>query len=273
MQSHVCLYTSSIGTRSPLDHIRAIMNRNGVDPVRDSVVKGSVRDAIAQDPYRTGGAHTIAETARLAGTSYQNVRRWVTGYESPGHRMEPVFGAQSQHARDHEPLMVSFLQLLEIVVAAKFRGVGSERTPVSLERIRQAHSYARSQLGLEYPFAHLRLRQEGGHILHDFDEQEPGRGSLVLSAGGQWVLPDVVLEEFDEIDFDGNYAEKWFPFGRSVSIVLNPRIAGGGLTFDETGVTVHTIHGRFKAGETIAHLARNYSLKPSAIERALQYAA
>ena len=51
----------------------------------------------------------------------------------------------------------------------------------------------------------------------------------------EWALPGVVLEEFDEMDFDGDYADKWFPFGRGVPIVLNPRIAGGGLTFDDTG--------------------------------------
>jgi uncharacterized protein (DUF433 family) len=248
--------------------MRALYSGSREKAMADQKARGE-----ALDPYRTGRAYTITEAARLADTSYQNVRRWVKGYSRPGHHMEPVFGDKSFLERSDEPLMISFLDLLEIVVAARFRKADTGRKPVSLERIRLAHDYAEKQLGVRYPFAHLRLRQEGGHILHEFDEASPGRGLLVLSSGGQWVLPDVVLEEYDDIDFDGDYAEKWYPFGRRIPIVVNPRIAAGALTFDGTGVTVETVHGRFKAGATIDHLARDYSLNPSAVERALQYAA
>jgi len=147
-----------------------------------------------------------------------------------------------------------------------------QKRPVPLERVRRAHAYARVYLGLPYPFASLKLRQEGGHILHDFVEAEPGEGTLVLSLGGQWVLPKGVQAELEDVEY-GEWATEWFPFGRHVPIVVNPRIAAGSPTNYGTAVTVHTIRQRFEAGERIDFLAQDYDIRPSDVEEALRHTA
>jgi hypothetical protein len=75
------------------------------------------------DLFRTGKAYNVVQAAKLAGTTPATVRRWLAGYEVPGHQMEPVFGGRRLPAGE-APWFVSFLQLVEIVVVARFRRGG-----------------------------------------------------------------------------------------------------------------------------------------------------
>jgi uncharacterized protein (DUF433 family) len=226
--------------------------------------------AYPRDLFRTGKAYTITEAARLAGTNYQNVRRWLLGYEAPGHRKEPVFG---EKPTGRERPMLSFLELVEVAVAAEFRRPNGEKSPVPLDRIRRAHAYARRELGLPYPFASLPIRSEGGHILHDFVVQEPGPGTLVLSLNGQWTLPIPVQAELENVTFGDEWATEWHPFGRQVPIVVNPRIAAGSPVIAGSGVTIRTVRDRFDAGDDIDYLAADYNITPHDIQQAIRHAA
>lgn len=226
--------------------------------------------AYPRDLFRTGKAYTITEAARLAGTSYQNVRRWLLGYEAPGHRMEPVFGKKSTGP---ERPMFSFLELVEVAIAAEFRRPNGSGAPVPLERIRRAHAYARREMGVPYPFASLPLRRDGGHILHDFVMHEPGPGTLVLSLNGQWMLPIPVQAELENLTFGDEWATEWRPFGRQVPIVVNPRIAGGSPVVAGTGVTIRTIRDRFEAGDDIEYLATDYDISERDVQQAIRHAA
>lgn len=226
------------------------------------------------DAFRTGKAYTISEAAKLAHTSYQNARRWLVGYEVPGHRMKPVFGDRPLQQTAPQPLMVSFIELIEIVMAARFRAGTDGQPPVPLERVRNAHQYARERLKVPYPFASLDLKTSGGHILHEFDEAYPGPRLIAISARGQITLPGLVQNEICNLDYDATQlADKWHPLGRIVPIVINPMVGAGRPTIEGTGVTVRTIEERFRAGDTVAYLAEDYDIAPEAIEYALHFAA
>ena len=226
------------------------------------------------DPFRTGKAYSAAQAARLAGTTPATARRWLLGYEAPGHQMAPVFGV-GRATIEEGPLVVSFLDLVEIAVVARFRSAQSRRGQVTLERLRHAHRYAREQLGFPYPFATLSLSEFGGHILHQFDTLYPGPGILALDTGGQWALPGVVQDEMVRLDFGSAdpFAIRWFPRGRSVPIVVDPHIAAGRPTILESGVTLETISRRWHGGESIEALAQDYDLVPRVVEEVLKYAA
>jgi hypothetical protein len=161
-------------------------HKTGGEP-RDGAKVGR---AASIDRFRSGKSYTVAQAARLAETSPATVRRWLKGYHAPHHHMEPVFGAKDQDAT-----RLSFLELVELIVASRFRRRTDTRPGISLERIRNAHSYAREQWGLPYPFASLRLLHDGVHILREFDTKEAGGPTLLaLDAGGQWTLPGAVIE-------------------------------------------------------------------------------
>ncbi|MCL4369639.1 MAG: DUF433 domain-containing protein [Chloroflexi bacterium] len=228
----------------------------------------------ALDTFRTGKAYTAARAARLAGTTAATVRRWLFGYEAPGHQMAPVFGAGRATGEDG-PLVVSFLELVEIAVVARFRSAESRHGRVSLERLRRAHNFARERLGLPYPFATLNLFEFGGHLLHEFDTQYPGPGILALDLQGQWALPGLVRDEMAHLDFGARdpFAVRWFPKGRNVPIVIDPHIAAGRPTILDSGVTLETLSRRWHGGESIKDLVLDYELVPRVVEEALKYVA
>jgi uncharacterized protein (DUF433 family) len=220
------------------------------------------------DPFRQGKAYTVRQAAQLAGVPPATVRRWLEGYDETEHQTVPVF--DKGRADDDTPV-VSFLQLIEIVVVARFRRDGR---PIQLDRLRRAHGFVREQLQLPYPFASLSLREFGGVVLHEFDVTHPDGPTLAVDVGGRWAIPGLVTQALDQMDFSeaDRLAERWFPAGRSAPIVLDPRVGGGRLTVLGSGVTVDTIHRRFLAGESIEYLADDYDLDETTIQEAIRYA-
>jgi uncharacterized protein (DUF433 family) len=187
--------------------------------------------------------------------------------------MEPVFGPVQSPTNDG-PLTISFLQLMEIVVVAKFRLRAPGRTSVKLQRIRDAHEFARSFWAIPYPFASLKLREFGGHVLHEYDRSNPNGPMLALDLGGQWVLPGAVRSELDLFDYNAEdqFAMRWYPAGRDVPIVLDPRIGAGRPVILGSGVSVRIIRRRFDAGADIEELADDFELQASDIQQAIRYA-
>jgi uncharacterized protein (DUF433 family) len=221
------------------------------------------------DVFRTGKSYNVAQAARLAGTTPVTVHRWLVGYEIPGHQMAPVFGGPRAPLGE-APWTVSFLELAEIVVVARFRRGGPGHTPVPLERLRLAHTYARKRFRLPYPFASMELRESGGHVLHDFDVSRPNGAALTLDIGGQWVLPGMVRTELQHFEYRDGFASRWFPAGHEVPIVVDPHIAAGRPTIAGTAVTVDTIRRRFAARQSIQFIAEDFQIDPDVVERALQ---
>ncbi len=224
------------------------------------------------DPFRTGKTYSIGQAAPLARTTPATVRRWLVGDDAPVHQMAPVFGERSATDRDG-PLEVSFLELVEIVVASRLRHGSGSRRPVKLEYVRAAHQFAREQFGLPYPFASLKLREFGGHVLHEFDVRHPGSAALALDLHGHWVLPGAVQATVEQFDFLDDFVVRWFPFGRNAHIAIDPRIGGGRPTVAGTGVTIETLRSRWEAGETMSELADDLELDVAEIETALRYTA
>ena len=54
--------------------------------------------------------------------------------------------------------------------------------------------------------------------------------------------------EGKEIEYELDLAAQWYPAGKSLPIVVDPRISSGVPTIKGRGVTIQVIHKRFKAG-------------------------
>jgi uncharacterized protein (DUF433 family) len=221
------------------------------------------------DPFRTGKAYSVLQAARLAGTTTATVRRWLAVYELPQPQMAPVFG-ESRLPSGEAAWSVSFLQLVEIVIVARFRQGTTGHSPVTLERLRRAHAFARLEFRSDYPFASRRLRDFGGHILHDFHAYAPGEAAIVLDLDGHGVLPGAVRAELVHFEYADELVSRWYPAGKNGPIVVDPRIAAGRPTVVGSGVTVDTIRKRFGAGQSIAFIAQDFALPPAVVERVLQ---
>ncbi len=212
------------------------------------------------DKWRTQPMYGFGEAARLAGVSTSTVRNWFLGNAA---RQTPPLFAEGPA----DGAMVSYLQLMETVVAARFRN--SDRVPY--RNVHAAYRNAREILGVEFPFAHLRLEPLGGHIIARLEGEEIGQSHQALDLPPQRSLPGFILEVIHQIDYEGEFAARWFPAGKECPIVIDPRVSSGIPTIDGRGVSVDAILRRWRAGLKIEFIARDLALEADDVETVLQY--
>lgn len=215
--------------------------------------------------WRTRPVYTIPQASKLAGVSPITVRRWLYGVDTPSTKMRPVFGNKAKLKEN--TVEVSFLQLAEIVVVGRFR-----QRNVKLDSLRQAHFYACKTLNLEYPFAWLHLKTDGVHVFSNFEKNHPDASLLALDKKGQLTLPGNVIQALELFDYEEEFASRWYPVGRNVPIVIDPRYGAGRPTIPNRRLPIASIYGRWKSGEHINLIALDYSLRRDLVETTLQYA-
>jgi uncharacterized protein (DUF433 family) len=216
--------------------------------------------------WRTEPLYSIPEAARLAHVSPNTVRRWLYGYVPNSRAPEatpPLFGESPDSP------FVSFLQLIEIVLASDFRKVSH----VKLDIVRRAYGTAKESWGVQYPFAHLNLESLGGHIIRWMkSEDKTAPSAQAVDEPEQWALPGLVLEEIHKLDYEEQLAARWYPVGKEVPIVVDPLLSSGLPTIPSRGVTVGAIYRRWKDDQPISFIADDLQVDATLIERVLQYA-
>ena len=222
--------------------------------------------------YRTQPMYTFSEAAHLADVSAGTVRNWLLGYTRPEMLNAPTGRVIRQREVDplfntmpHDTIMVSFLQPAEVVVSARFR----KAEHVQFATVKQAYQNARREYGLDYPFAHLDLEALGGHIVERLRESH----ARALDDTAQWTLPNLVGELVQQLDYDHQLASRWYPAGKAVPIVVDPRISAGVPTIKGRGITVGMLQWRWKQEhQTIDFIAEDFDLSREHVEQVLQYA-
>lgn len=218
------------------------------------------------EAIRTRPTYTMAQAARLANTKPHNVRNWLYGSKTEGHSMEPVLGARAKAPDLHR---VSFLDLAELIVVARYRGGSGAKMPI--RRLRAAHEYACERMGIAYPFASGRFKVAGGHIIHEFDESHPG-DAIAIDINGQHVLPMEFNDALELFEFDDSTQElacRWYPAGRSVPIVIEPGFGGGWPVIAGRNVRASVLVARWKSGMTIDEIADDFELPSDVVEKAI----
>jgi uncharacterized protein (DUF433 family) len=219
----------------------------------------------ALDGWRTESMYSYSEAAHLANVSTSTVKNWLFGYTVKGRDVPPLFPSS-------DAAMVSFLQMIEIMVAGRFRKSALGGKSVPFRAVRDAYVNARESWGIEYPFAHMRLEALGGQIVHFLKEGGSSASYQALDSPRQWTLPGLLRREtIDKIEYDHDLAARWFPIGKTVPIVVDPRLSTGLPVIEGRGVTVQAIRNRFKAGLRIDFIARDFEMEPDLVETALQY--
>ena len=105
----------------------------------------------ADIPSLGRGIYRIADVARYTRIPYSTVRSW---FKSSG-------VLQSDYVEIDGVFSVSFLDMIDAVMAQKFRELG-----VSMPTVRKAYSALKEQLASEHPFCHEKLFTDGKRIFH-----------------------------------------------------------------------------------------------------------
>ena len=214
--------------------------------------------------WRTDPMYTFSEAAHLANVSASTARNWIFGYSSGNRESMPLLTALANQGP-----MVSFLQLIEIVVAGRLRNV--ERA--KYHTVYEAHENARRIFGYEYPFAHIEVESIAGHIVGWLRGSAPTGSVQSLDLPSQWTLPGNFLGIREELDYERQLAARWYPVGKAIPIVVDPLFSSGVPTIAGRGVTVGAIHKRFTEGRLpIDFIAQDYEIDRSLVEDAIRFA-
>jgi uncharacterized protein (DUF433 family) len=201
-------------------------------------------------------AYSVVESARYAGTSPQVVARW--------HYYKGKVGPALPGKEKRTPL--SYLQLIEVAF------VSTMRKTISLQKVRKAREYAAKAFNVEFPFAQLRWKTEGTHLLlnlKDFEGDADIDNLITADKHGQEAWGTVMSERFDQFRYEGDLALIWYVRGRDCPVVIDPRISFGAPTIH--GLPTWVIKGRVQAGETPEEIEDDFNISVEDIDIALQF--
>lgn len=201
-------------------------------------------------------AYSVNESARYSGTTSQTVAYW----HYYGGKVGPAITGKEKG----KPL--SYLQLIEVAFVATMRKY------MTLQKIRKAREYASQTFEVEYPFAELRWKTEGRHLLlnlQDFEGDAEVDSLIVADQAGQEAWESAMAERFEQFDYEQGLALVWHVLGKKYPIIIDPRISFGAPIIH--GLPTWVVKGRYEAGETIQEIYGDFHLKKEDIVHALKF--
>jgi len=219
-----------------------------------------------RDP-RQEPAYTVSEAAHYLQIPPATLRSWTLGRPYPVHEgrrfFEPVIVVASRL-----PAMLSFVNLVEAHVLDAIR----REYKVSLPAVRSAIAYLRSEVGSRHPLAEQKFETDGAELfIRKLGEL------ITVSKGGQKAMPEILNAYLKRIEWDvQGLATKLYPFTRQRKLVqpkiimIDARVSFGRPVLTGTGIRTELIAERYKAGESMDELARDYGRGRAEIEEAVR---
>jgi uncharacterized protein (DUF433 family) len=209
--------------------------------------------------------YTYAEADRLASVPRGTSSRWVKGYRywnEWGQRIaQPSITAGGSAGKTQAG--VSFFDLIGIKAIT-----GLKRMGFSLPRIREVVRYCQDELGVDYPLATETFKADRKRIY-----MTAGDGRLLEVLGGHrgaqaW---DAVLDPFlDTLDYQNDFARRWWPLGRDDTVVVDPDYGFGLPVIVGSGLRTELVGERREVGDPPEVIAYDFSLTPKQVQSALK---
>lgn len=148
---------------------------------------------------------------------------------------------------------------------------------VATPKVRSALDY----VSKHFRFSGLSIRQ--AFLAGGLDLFVERYGHLInASREGQQAIKEIIGVYLERIERDAKGVPiKLYPFTRDTAakegpartprlVVMNPAISFGRPVISGTGIPVSSIYERYKAGDSVADLARDFRLETGAIEEAIR---
>jgi uncharacterized protein (DUF433 family) len=214
----------------------------------------------ARDP-RDLPNYTLGEAAHWLGLVPNTLRVWLRGQDYPTkngpRRAKPVVIPASE-----TPLGLSFWNLVECSVLFTMR----KQHQVPLQKVRRALDYVGKELDRKRPLIDQEFSTDGvGLFVEHYGKliEASKRGQTALREGLQAGLTRIERDE-------AGLAARLFPWRTDPHepriIAVDPRVAFGRPVLAKTRVPVDVIFDRYRAGDTMEHLARDYGSTRDVIE-------
>jgi uncharacterized protein (DUF433 family) len=224
------------------------------------------------DDPRLQPAYTVAEAAHYVRMPEVTLRSWVSG------RLYPVSGQRRRslpviHLDDPGRRYLSFINLVEAHILGAIR----RRLGVKLPKVRRALDYVRREFQVARPLIDEAFQTDG----LDLFVERYGR-MINASRAGQQAMKEILGVYLRRIERDPRGLPiKLYPFTRETEssavpdsdprlVVMSPTVSFGRPVVAGTGIPVSAIYERYKAGDSIAGLARDFRLETSAVEEAIR---
>lgn len=213
------------------------------------------REALLKTP-----AYAFVEAAHYLHIPVTTLRAWCLGQRG----FRPVIRLDGKRSEG-----LSFLNMIEAHVLSAIR----REHHITLPKVRRALKFVSKHLGIERPLAQTQFATQGV----DLFVEELDR-ILNVSRDGQVEMADLIRVHLQRIDRDSHGVPiRLYPFTRKhpekealKSVVMDPRVAFGRPVLVGTAVPTAVLADRFKAGDTLIELAKDYGAKPEAIEEAIR---
>lgn len=214
-------------------------------------------------------AYTIAEAASYLAIPASTVRSWVQGrdYQVQGpktKRFQPVILAAAPADK-----LLSFENLIELYVLGALR----REHHVALSGIRSAVARLRKETRDDHPLASNDLFTDRRSLF------VKRWGTLVnISEDGQTAMEEVLGRYLERVERTPKKLPiRLFPLTRDEieespsQVAIDPRYRFGRPFIIDCGVETSIIAERFRAGDSVKHLKKEYGTSGEAIEEALRY--
>jgi uncharacterized protein (DUF433 family) len=209
--------------------------------------------------------YTVAEAARFLDVPVSTFTTWAHGYEAhpkgrPAVKGEPILTASRTPRRHPE---VPFVGLVEGMVAAAFRRAG-----VSMQHIRRSLTVLRDEIGVDHALASRQLYTDGASILFDYATSERDQELLTVVVTGQRVFHDIIRDYLERITYasDGFAERLVLPLTDRPVVECNPQRGFGRPLFIHGGAPMDDVLDRFRAGEPLKDVAKDFDLRPEDVE-------
>ncbi len=224
--------------------------------------------------------YLVNEAARYLGVPVSTIRTWLLGqrYRTAG---ETRFAEPLVTPAQRKPATLSFWNLVELYVLASIR----RHHGVTLPTVRRALDFVIERLGIPRPLIQPELfLTDGVNLFVDamcmpldgWQGGGAGQPLINVSDSGQFAIREVLTQSLKRIDPDQQgWALRLYPWmlrpDEPRHVEFDPQRAFGRLVIANTGIPTSSLVERFRAGETISHLATEYGLDVTYVEAALRW--
>lgn len=214
---------------------------------------------------RNQAAYLPKEVACYLGIPESTVRVWARGRAHCDERRARYLALISPAKAS--PLTLSFWNVVEIYVLASMR----REHGVSMQKVRRALEYVKHNLNLMRPLIQEEFLTNGVEVFVEHYSE-----LISVTEHGQMAFRDLLVGSLKRIRADQcGLAQTFSPFlqkpDEPTYVEVDPRVAFGRLVIAGTSIPADIVTERFRAGDSIDCLKRDYGLTIMQAEMAIRW--